>query len=113
MVTALDHMAGRMVIAVVRHGNARGADSLAHRWALMRKLPTDPMKPDYKRFGQYKAPKIRNTEMAEKLPVPVACVAFPGGNGTRDMVAKAEAAGIPVWRVDWPKTEPTVDSPTT
>jgi ABC-type Fe3+-hydroxamate transport system substrate-binding protein len=26
-------------------------------------------------------------------------VAFPGGRGTADMVAKAEAAGIPVQRV--------------
>jgi len=32
-----------------------------------------------------------------------AVVAFPGGNGTADMVRRAEAAGVPVWRVGWPE----------
>jgi hypothetical protein len=97
----MDQLHARMVIRAVRHGGARGADALVHRWALSRKVPTDPMRADWKRYGQHRAGPIRNSEMAAKEPIPVVGVAFPGGNGTRDMVGKLEKAGIKVWRVDW------------
>jgi hypothetical protein len=33
------------------------------------------------------------------------CIAFPGGNGTADMVHRAEKAGIEVDRVGWEATD--------
>lgn len=97
----LDQLALRMRINGVRHGNARGADSLAHRWALARNLPADPVPADWLRFGKGAGP-IRNAAMLVRLPIPVVCVAFPPGPaGTFDMCARCSDVQIPVWRVDW------------
>lgn len=98
VVNVLDQMAARMNITMVRHGAAPGADGLADRWARLRAIPVDPMPADWGRLKKAGGP-IRNTEMAKKLPVPSACVAFPGNDGTADMVRKCRAAGIPVWEV--------------
>lgn len=100
----LDRMARRMVIEVVRHGACPygGADDLADQWARDRGYTRDPMPADFARLGRAGGP-IRNGEMLVKVPRPVACVAFPGDRGTRDMVAKCWAATprVPVWRVGW------------
>lgn len=84
-------------ITLVRHGDARGADTLADQWAAARGIARDPHPANW-----YPAPGrldrsagfSRNADMAA-LPTDL-CVAFPGGNGTADMIRRATAAGIDV-----------------
>ena len=100
---------------VIIQGGATGADALADRWANMhgierlrypaawRDLKAVPLVLRYNRFGlghayNAAAGTIRNAKMlAEGKPDIV--VAFPGGKGTADMVAKARAANVPVLEV--------------
>ena len=89
-------------IAHVIVGGCRGIDSLAEDWAMRRELPHTVMPAAWKLHGK-KAGPMRNAEMLAFL---VKCteaarrvvLAFPGGDGTADMVAKAKAANVPVWR---------------
>jgi len=57
-------------------------------------IPVIPFPPEWKRYGP-KAGPIRNKQMLDEGR-PDLVVAFPGGNGTNDMVKKAKAAGIEV-----------------
>ena len=68
------------------HGAAAGADSLAEKWASKRKIKTEPHPADWRPNGvldRGAGPK-RNRRML-KTGINVV-VAFPGGNGTADMV---------------------------
>jgi hypothetical protein len=86
----LDYYAPTVVI----HGAARGADSLAHRWARNTYTPVESYPADWKRDGKAAGP-IRNAKMlAEGKPDLV--IAFPGGNGTAHMVKIAKAKGVQV-----------------
>lgn len=86
----LDHFAPNVVI----HGAARGADSLAHRWAQSRCVAVESYPADWQAHGRAAGP-IRNAKMlAEGKPDLV--IAFPGGNGTSHMVKIAEASGVRV-----------------
>jgi hypothetical protein len=59
-------------------------------------VPEEPYPADWARDGRG-AGFLRNERMlAEAKPHLV--VAFPGGRGTAHMVARAEAAGVAVWR---------------
>lgn len=80
----------------VIHGAARGADSLAHRWAQNRCVPVESYPANWHRDGKAAGP-IRNVKMlAEGKPDVV--IAFPGGKGTEHMVKIAKAKGIQVLR---------------
>lgn len=80
------------------HGNARGADSLAHEWGIGQPgVSVHPVPADWKKHGRRAGP-IRNQKMLGQQPDLV--VAFPGGRGTADMVKRARAAGVPVMEVD-------------
>ena len=80
-------------IQAVIHGNARGADSLADEWARKNGVEIIPCPADWETHGKAAGP-IRNLEMLQYKPDLV--IAFPGGNGTKDMVNKAKREGIPV-----------------
>ena len=95
----LGQMAARMIITAVRHGAARGADELAGEWARECALPEEPMPADWNAHGRG-AGHRRNAAMLAREPRPVACVAFPGGRGTADMVKRCKAAGVPVWEIE-------------
>lgn len=104
VLAVLDKVAARVEMTTVRHGAARGADSLADRWAHYRGFAPDPFPADWQAWAAAhpgerpnRAGFERNELMATTAPVPVLCVAFPGGNGTADMVSRAEAHGIRVW----------------
>jgi hypothetical protein len=90
-------------IAVLRgicrivHGNAPGADNLAMNWAEWQKIPQGKYPADWTRYGNGAGP-IRNQQMLDSEPIDLV-VAFPGGNGTADMVRRARAAGIPVTEI--------------
>lgn len=89
----LDSLHAATPVSVVIAGGARGADTLAVEWAESRKVPSTTFYAIWRR-GKAAGP-IRNARMlAEGKPDLV--VAFPGGRGTADMVAKARAAGVEV-----------------
>lgn len=75
-------------------GGAPGADQGAACWAEASEIPVRTFAADWKQYGRAAGP-LRNAQMlAEGAPDVV--VAFPGGAGTKDMVRKARAAGLPV-----------------
>lgn len=90
----LDSLDPSMVI----EGGARGADWMAALWWMEKSiLKHETYEADWRKHGRRAGP-IRNARMlAEGRPDYV--LAFPGGRGTEDMVAKAKAAGVPVLRV--------------
>lgn len=96
--SALDRAHERRRITLLVHGGASGADTLADEWAKSRRVPRLPFKVDAREWNALgrKAGPLRNERMlAEGRPDAV--LALPGYRGTRDMIGKARAAGLPVW----------------
>jgi hypothetical protein len=81
-------------IAVLIHGKARGADTLAEDWADDRVVPVNPYPADWYKDGPSAGP-VRNTRMLKESQ-PDLVVAFPGGKGTADMTKKAIRAGVEI-----------------
>jgi hypothetical protein len=79
---------------ILVHGDAPGADTMAAEWANNIGLIVESHPADWKTHGRSAGP-IRNQEMLDSGIDGV--VAFPGGNGTADMVHRATEAGVPVW----------------
>jgi len=84
----------RPTMAVLIHGCAPGADTLADLWAERNKVIVIRFPADWKRYGRGAGPK-RNAEMI-KDGKPDLVVAFPGGSGTADLKRRARLAGIPI-----------------
>ena len=74
--------------ALVISGGARGADSLAERWATEIGIPLIIMPAPWKAKGR-PAGLMRNSWMLE-FADPDMVIAFPGGRGTADIVRKAK-----------------------
>lgn len=74
-------------------GGARGADTIALELALEGGLAMFVEHADWNKHGRAAGP-LRNQRMLDRYPVSVV-VAFPGGNGTADMVRRSIAAGVP------------------
>ena len=85
-------------IDVLIHGCAKGADTLASRWAYFVGVREHGFHADWERHGRAAGP-IRNQAMLDKGK-PDLVVAFPGGAGTADMVRRATAAGVRILVVD-------------
>lgn len=81
--------------SVIVHGNAQGADQIAHQEAQKLGLLVEPHPADWGSLGK-RAGLIRNTVMAS-LGADL-CLAFWDGTsiGTAHMVDQAETHGIPV-----------------
>jgi hypothetical protein len=92
---ALDKLHHERGIDFLIQGVGNGADYLAWQWADERGVPCGSYPAHWDEHGK-KAGPIRNQEMIDQGS-PDGVVAFPGGRGTADMVAKAEAAGLKVW----------------
>lgn len=92
---ALDAQLGRWPDMVLVHGGARGADSLAGRWAAGRGVPVEVYRADWDTHGRA-AGHIRNGVMV-RAGADV-CIAAPLGpsRGTRGCMEPARRAGIPV-----------------
>lgn len=85
---------------VLDGGCRTGADAHARRWCDLRGVHGMRCDALWDFHGR-KAGPIRNAvlvEVGKRLGASV--VAFPGGNGTADCVARARAAGLPVREVD-------------
>lgn len=70
------------------HGAYKGADQLADDWAIDRGVQPVRLPALWKFWGAGAGPK-RNQNMIDLL-APDIVVAFPGGDGTADMVRRAE-----------------------
>ncbi|QVJ00386.1 DUF2493 domain-containing protein [Nocardiopsis eucommiae] len=75
------------------HGDASGADRLAASVAARAGWTTEAHPARWKTEGRAAGP-FRNQRMADAGAD--LCIAFPGGQGTADMVRRAKTAGIPV-----------------
>lgn len=93
---ALDALRASNEIALIIHGQARGADYLSGAWAKKRGVPWVEMPANWDAFRK-RAGHLRNQAMLDLL-APNYVVAFPGGSGTADMVKIATAAGLTVWQ---------------
>lgn len=100
--SALNAVHKRHGITLLIHGGCTGADQFSAEWAEGLDIPTRAYPAEWEKHGRRAGP-LRNQEMVEHGK-PDALVAFPGGWGTADMVARAMAAKIPVWKIA-PETE--------
>ena len=78
-------------IETIVSGGARGADSLAERFAARQGLPIVVIPAEWNKYGRRAGP-LRNTEIVNSVD---ALAAFWDGvsRGTRDVIGKARAAG--------------------
>jgi SLOG family YspA-like protein len=93
----LDALHSESPISLVIDGGASGADTLANQWAVERHIRAASFPADWRKHGKAAGP-IRNQQMLDEGK-PDVVVAFPGGRGTADMVARAKRAGVPVREV--------------
>jgi hypothetical protein len=83
----LDRLDMACGIDLIIHGDARGADRVAGKWAERNRCPVQVYPANWLDEGRAAGP-LRNSRMlAESRPDLV--VAFPGGTGTADMLGKA------------------------
>lgn len=101
----LDDIHSKTPVTCLVHGAARGADTLAAQWAASRGVPALAFQADWERDGRAAGP-LRNARMLEEGR-PDSVVAFPGGRGTADMVARSRRAGLPVSGPGAPPPHPT------
>lgn len=83
-------------ITQVIHGDYRGADALADRWAVMHGVNRLPFPADWFGRGPAAGP-FRNQQMIDEGK-PDFCIAFAGKKGTEDMIRRAVAAGVKTFR---------------
>lgn len=88
----LSYINERYGVTEIVSGGATGADKAGEEWGNLRGLPIKQFLPDWSK-GKQGGP-LRNQQMAEYAD---ACVAFPGGSGTKDMMERARKEGLLVW----------------
>lgn len=79
-------------------GMARGADTLAVRYAEAYDCPLEKFPADWDKYGR-SAGYIRNQQMLDEGK-PDLVVAFPGGRGTENMIQIARKAGVEVEKIE-------------
>lgn len=84
-------------ITEIIQGGATGADFLARQYADFQNIPVRTFEAEWDRLGKAAGP-IRNRQMLDEGK-PDIVVAFPGGNGTADMVRQAKRAGVKVLEI--------------
>ena len=84
------------------HGDARGADRTAGKWADFFGLEVIKFPANWKRDGIGAGPKRNQQMLDEGKPDRVVAFPLPQSKGTWDMVRRARKAGIPVTVVDDP-----------
>ena len=97
---ALDRLHEKHNFYLVIHGAARGADQMAGDWAQSRNIPVNEYPADW--YPQHYHGKLdrsaghrRNQQMLDERQ-PHLVIALPGGPGTKSMMDKSRAAGVPV-----------------
>jgi hypothetical protein len=93
----LDRLHAIKPIAVLIHGGARGVDTAAGEWALMRRIQLEIYRANWMRYG-LRAGFVRNQRMLDEGK-PHLVAAFPGGRGTNDMIKRAGISDLLVLQV--------------
>lgn len=88
-------------ITLVIHGDYRGADKGADRWARSARIQVKPFPADWKCKGLATGPERNSRMLIEGAPDIV--IAFEGNEGTADMCRKARLAGLRVIEAVLPK----------
>lgn len=89
-----------LAITTIIEGEARGADTLARRYAERRGLDVLPFPALWDKHGKAAGP-IRNKQMlVEGQPELVIAFRGPNSRGTQNMIDQAKKAGIPVEVID-------------
>lgn len=83
---------------IIIQGEAKGADYLAKTWAKNYGVKYESYPADWTKYGK-RAGYIRNHQMLVEGK-PDLVIAFPGGKGTEMMIKLAEAAGVPVVKIN-------------
>lgn len=83
---------------IVISGGARGADTLAIDYAKKYNNPLEVYMANWDLHGKSAGP-IRNQQMLDEGQ-PDLVIAFPGGNGTADMIRRARKAGVEVKEIE-------------
>jgi len=75
-------------------GGAKGADSMAEKWAIENNLAIKIFKPDWLKYGKAAGP-LRNQQIVENS---THVIAFPSksGKGTQDTIIRAKKLGIEI-----------------
>lgn len=81
-------------IDLIVSGGAKGADTLARKFAALNKIPLMEFLPDYERYGRG-APLQRNTLIVQNADYVIAFVT-PSSRGTLDTIKKAKQRGLVV-----------------
>jgi hypothetical protein len=90
----LDRIHAQRRITRLIEGGQAGADRLAREWAQLRGVPCETYEADWKQFGISAGPR-RNARMLREGR-PDGCLAFPGEDGTWDMIEKCLNAQVTV-----------------
>jgi ABC-type Fe3+-hydroxamate transport system substrate-binding protein len=88
--------------SAICEGEAQGYDNLAKTGAKDRRVNCVGYPADWKKHGKGAGP-IRNKQMLDQFQ-PDIVIAFPGKNGTNDMIRQAKEAGVKVIRIPSPET---------
>ena len=83
-------------IKMLINGGARGADTLAHLWAVRHGIQTVKCDANWSVHGKAAGHK-RNLMML--LLDPDLVIAFPGGTGTAMMIRYSKDSNVPVWEI--------------
>lgn len=102
----LDELHRSRGVALLIHGDARGADTIGDEWALKRNVTRLAFVPDWRLYGPAGGPQRNAAMLREGKPDLV--LAFPGGPGTDNCCRQAKALGITVRRVE---ARPDADDP--
>ena len=94
--TTLDEFHENREITLLIQGGASGADIYAQVWAHKNDIPYLTIPAQWEKHGRSAGPR-RNTQMLNFNPDYV--IAFPGGNGTADMVRQSKKAGLKVLQI--------------
>jgi len=96
----LDQVHTKRGIALLIHGAARGADSLAGDWARERGIDVAPYPADWGAFERAAGPKRNQQMLDEGKPQGVVAFPTPKSVGTYDMIRRARKAGLGVMVVE-------------
>lgn len=95
---ALDALHRDPGITEIIQGGARGADALAKAYAKERCILSTTFYANWDAHDKGAGP-IRNQKMLD-AGKPDFVLAFPGGKGTADMIARARKAGVEVYKIE-------------
>lgn len=92
MFSVLDRFHAERRFTYLVHGDAAGADQMAHRWA--KKNGVQPV--SFEALWDAKGNKDGNARNGRMLQfcMPDLCIAFTGGRGTANMMRRAREAGV-------------------